>query len=106
MFDMTKRNDNTIARLTKELQSLKSVNKELYRVNKKELTLVVNCMKQGVSCDRISQMIKALPESFLPDEADIMLYQHMNTLRDTKSHDRAEKSSKKFDSINSLSGSI
>ena len=69
--------------------------------------MVINCIKQGVNQDRISQMIKALPDSYLPDEADLMLYKHMNTIRESQSVDRAaEPSTKQFDSINSLDSTI
>ena len=54
-------------------------------------------------------MIKALPDSYLPDEADLELYKHMNAMiRDSQSVDRAVAPPKKqFNSIiASLSSSV
>ena len=53
-------------------------------------------------------MIKALPESFLPDEGDYNLYKHMESIRESQSAGRAAAESngtKPFDSIASLDNS-
>lgn len=65
-----------------ELEDLKPVNKALYMVNKKSLNQVIACQKQGIKHERIAEMLAELPDSFLPDEQDLLLFKSMNTIKE------------------------
>ena len=74
MFDLEKSNKRRIGRMRQhDLEELRKVSKERYRIELKRLNHIVDCQKNGTSQEQVKEMLDELAETCKPDEMDIML---------------------------------
>ena len=109
LYDQERENLKRIKMYQDDLIVLKPVNKERYRLEKRRLNQIIQCRKQGTKTQRITEMLDELPETFKPDEEDIMLAETLKKHQEQADAARKERimttesSLQKNDSIMSLS---